>query len=133
MNKIVPKGQDVTFFCDGFGSSVSISWQYDNVCSDCGRVVLNATDLTVFSTLTIDTSQLAVDTFQLQCVLHQNVSVRMVADKVFSTRLTITMPSKFNSIVVTVIIVSITHLGSTATVTCDISTFPLLFWQGKVL
>ena len=89
MAKNVSKGQNVTFFCEGFGSSVNISWQFLDVCGDCGTVELDTTILTASSTLTIDTSQLAAGAYTLDCVIHQDVPVRAVEDKVFSAVLTV--------------------------------------------
>ena len=87
--KTVSKGQNVTFSCEGFGSFVSISWQFLDVCGDCGTVELDTTSLTASSTLTIDTSQLEVGAYTLDCVIHQDVPVREVNDKMFSAVLTV--------------------------------------------
>ena len=88
MSQSVPRGQNATFFCEALRSSVSTllanTFQYNEICTDCGSVVTsntgnylivsNRNHSVVLNILTIDTRQLELGFYTLQCIPHKNVT-----------------------------------------------------------
>ena len=95
------QGEMATFTCSGFGSFISISWDYDALCAgavgNCEDAISidenrsgNERNRNITSTLIIDTTAFQVGVFELQslCVLHQS-QVPPSQPLIFSARLMI--------------------------------------------
>ena len=98
-----------TFTCSGFGSFISISWEYNAIL--CAGAIGNCEDAistdenvsgddrnrNIITTLIINTTVFQVGVYELQslCILHQVVPSQPERILMFSARLMISPPRKY--------------------------------------
>ena len=110
MRQEVPLGNTASFNCVGYGSFLGITWRFDFpsdkqvMCSheSCDHTALayserpSSDNLIMNTTLEIDTSQLELGVYSIQCILQQSIQPEIDLeegmDQPFSTTMTIVEP-----------------------------------------